>query len=116
MDFYLRGKRDDASKICLGGNRGETFAGREAIMDLLAMSYMCDQKWTEAKKLLSDLLFTGGSPSVTEAAQSYASVFCASRLPGCEEVWESCFRGTPKATWKGTYFVLSICGSLGGDL
>ena len=58
MDFYLRGKRDEASKICLGGERGKKFAGREAVMDLLAASYIRDNKWAEAKKILSDLLFT----------------------------------------------------------
>jgi len=58
MDFYLRGKRDEASKICLGGDRGKKFAGREAVMDLLSASYIRDNKWTEAKKILSDLLFT----------------------------------------------------------
>lgn len=58
MDFYLRGKRDEASKICLGGERGKKFVGREAVMDLVAASYIRDKRWAEAKKILSDLLFT----------------------------------------------------------
>ena len=58
MDLYLRGKRDDAARICLGGSSGKRFIGREAVMDLLAMSYFRDKQWNEAKKILSDLMFT----------------------------------------------------------
>jgi len=58
MDLFLHGKRDDAAKICLGGEEGKKFVGREAIMDLLVASYMKDRTWAQAKRILSDLLFT----------------------------------------------------------
>ena len=58
MDLFLRGKRDDAAKICLGNTEGKRFAGREAVMELLAMSYLRDKQWNEAKRVFSELLYS----------------------------------------------------------
>ena len=57
MELFLRGKKDEAAKICLGGE-GKRFKEREAIMELLAKWYIGEKKWNDAKKVLSDLLFT----------------------------------------------------------
>jgi hypothetical protein len=51
IEAFGRGKRRSARRIL-----NKHFEGRESIMELLADSYVKDEKWDEAKSLLTELL------------------------------------------------------------
>jgi tetratricopeptide (TPR) repeat protein len=53
MDFFSSGKRNEATRICLA----VPFKERVKVLQRLARSYLRDNKWKEAKSVLSELLY-----------------------------------------------------------